>query len=125
MIRAFVIILATLVLFKGLLVAEGKPISFNSDTLLAMLIYGAMFGSPQIYWALRVRSMASVRQLSFASSAVVLYFILYAYFGFFPWQEPRVWGSEHWEVPAAFIVEWAVAGSLGYLYTRAGATVNE
>lgn len=82
----------------------------GSAAIVAALMYMALFGSPQIFWAVQSWKPMEPLQAVIAYVVVVLFVASSWYFGFVPGSSRPSWGGEpHWEVPAAFIVEWAAA----------------
>lgn len=78
------------------------------------LVFAAMFGSPQLTWALVCRSAQFCdRQALIASFAVAAFVGTSVIFGSFPGVGRPGWGGEgHFEVPIALAVEWLIAGVL-------------
>jgi hypothetical protein len=78
------------------------------------LAFAAMFGSPQLTWALACRkAQFSGSQALIASFAVVAFIGTSVLFGTFPGVGRPRWGGEgHFEVPIALAVEWLIAGVL-------------
>lgn len=78
------------------------------------LLFAAVFGSPQLAWALTChKAQFSGKQASFALLAVIAFLCTSVIFGTFPGVERPGWGGEgHFEVPVALAVEWLIAGGL-------------
>ena len=111
--RIFVICFSVLCLFKGVGVIQESRYSWY-EAMLPAIAFAAMFGSPQLAWALACRrALFSGSQVLIASFAVVAFVITSVFFGTFPGVERPSWGGqEHWEVPIALAVEWLIAGVL-------------
>ena len=117
--RLLYLVFGTLLLFKMLLAFRGGK--FEPATILVALEYAVIFGSPQIYWLHKVRSLESRPQSVIAVVTALLFLGAYAYFGFLPGQASPRWGSSaHFEVPIALVAEWIIAGLLGVAYGQSG-----
>jgi len=108
--RLCYLIFCALVLFKILLAYSENPFSFDLMSSFAGLQYGALFGSPQLFWLYKVRSLEKPSQLVVVLAAALSFCGAYAYFGFFPGQTSVNWGAPaHFEVPVALLAEWLIA----------------
>lgn len=104
------LIFGTLVLFKALLAYRESQFTYDLASLSAGVLCGAFFGSPQLFWLNKTRSLEKSSQLFVALAMSLSFCAAYAYFGFFPWQSPQNWGAPaHFEVPIALIAEWLIA----------------
>lgn len=86
-------------------------ISSDGANASAALFYAAMFGSPQLIWLWLLRKpLLSCSQARTALFIVIAFLCTSLYFGSFPGTNPPSWGGEgHFEVPAAFLLEWLIS----------------
>lgn len=97
----------------------------EGSNVLAASVYAAMFGSPQLLWVLLCRKpLRTGPQRRTALLVAAAFLGTSVYFGSFPGTQPPRWGGEgHFEVPAAFVVEWVIslAGAIVlYVQGKAG-----
>jgi hypothetical protein len=85
--------------------------SLDFARVAAALLYAALFGSPQLFWLAKCgRMLRGSAQAKVAVWVAVVFALLSIYFGSFPGTQTPSWAGEaHFEVPAAFLVEWFVA----------------
>lgn len=118
--RLFFLCFIILCLFKAVGVIQESLHPWHEVIPMA-LVFAAMFGSPQLTWALACRrAKFNGRQTLIASFAVVAFVGTSLFFGTFPGVERPQWGGDgHFEVPMALVAEWLIAGVL-LLAFRAG-----
>jgi hypothetical protein len=102
---------ALLASFKFISIILEKQ-AFGSAAILPALMFMFMFGSPQIVWLFKcAKTELTEKQLNLAIVVAALFAGTALNFGYFPGiSRPSFGGEYHLEVPAAFIVEWLIAG---------------
>ena len=83
----------------------------ENGSVSAALFYTAFFGSPQLIWLFSCGDKSLHKeQLSTPFWVVIAFLLTSLLFGSFPGVERPSWGGEgHFEVPAAFLIEWLVS----------------
>ncbi len=113
----FFLCFTVLCLFKAVGVIQESLHPWYEQLPMA-LFFAAMFGSPQLKWALVCRrEQFNGSQALIAAFAVVSFVGTSVFFGSFPGLgRPRWGGQEHFEVPIALAVEWLIAGVLLFAF---------
>lgn len=103
-----VAVLAALIACKFYVALAEEP-GFSVAKLPVAAIYAILFGSPQLLWLLKARRVLSPGQAIVAVAVTITFILTAIYFGSVPGSRPPSWGGEgHFEVPAAFVVEWVI-----------------
>lgn len=102
-------------LFFGLLAfLKSFPVIKENELVIGMIFNGllsiGLLGSPHIFWLTLCLKPMNESQTFITILVLIAFAISSWYFGFIPGGSRPSWGGEpHWEVPAAFIMEWGLA----------------
>ena len=103
----FSLLFGLLASLKFLIIVRENGLS----AIFSAVMYMALFGSPQIFWLFQYPKPICQSQTVISICVLVAFVMSSLYFGYFPGSGRPSWGGEpHWEVPAAFVVEWATTG---------------